>query len=105
MGEGFGDLNTTMEKGFGDLEKGFGDLEKGFGDLEKGFGDLNSTMEKGFGDLNTTMEKGFGDIKAELKSMVWQLRILLGGASLVRIIYLFTNRLANSYTLGCGVCP
>lgn len=64
------------------------------GDVNKSLGELATRMEAGFGRLETSMEKNYGELKADIanlkgdiKPLVWQVCILLGGASLVCIIY------------------
>ncbi|KAF8249393.1 hypothetical protein K440DRAFT_220375 [Wilcoxina mikolae CBS 423.85] len=67
------------------------------GDVNKAIGELGRAMEKGFGeikteiaDMNTRIEKNHGDLKAEIKPIVWQVRVLLGGASLVVVFLVKT---------------
>ncbi|RPB19108.1 hypothetical protein L211DRAFT_794982 [Terfezia boudieri ATCC MYA-4762] len=45
--------------------------------------DINNSL----GELATSIEAGFGRMEADIKPLVWQVRILLGGASLV-IVFL-----------------
>ncbi|KAF8435249.1 hypothetical protein BGX38DRAFT_1275091 [Terfezia claveryi] len=63
-------------------------------DVNKSLGELATRMEAGFGRmetsqarLETSMEKNYGELRADIKPLVWQVRILLGGASLV-IVFL-----------------
>ncbi|KAF8433812.1 hypothetical protein BGX38DRAFT_1262955 [Terfezia claveryi] len=81
-----------------DLEGFKGDVNKILGELatrmEAGFGRMETRMEKNYGELKTSqarletsMEKNYGELKADIKPLVWQVRILLGGASLV-IVFL-----------------
>ncbi|KAF8420986.1 hypothetical protein EV426DRAFT_610172 [Tirmania nivea] len=73
------------------LTKDLGDFK---GDVNKSLGELATRMEAGFGRietsqarLETSMEKNYGELKADIKPLVWQVRIILGGASLV-IVFL-----------------
>jgi len=40
-------------------------------------------MEAGFGRMEASIAKNHGEIEAEKKPIVWQVRVILGGASLV----------------------
>ncbi|KAF8439247.1 hypothetical protein BGX38DRAFT_1144805 [Terfezia claveryi] len=70
----------------GDVGMRLGDVNKSLGELatrmEAGFGRIETNMEKNYGELKTSMEKNYGELKADIKPLVWQVRILLGGASL-----------------------
>ncbi|KAH0615238.1 uncharacterized protein H6S33_000874 [Morchella sextelata] len=59
------------------------DLGNFKGDVSKSIGELASRTEQGFGSIETITEKNQGELKADIKPLVWQVRILLGGASLV----------------------
>ncbi|KAF8457646.1 hypothetical protein BGX38DRAFT_1326593 [Terfezia claveryi] len=69
------------------LTKDLGDFK---GDVNKSFGELATRMEAGFGRMETRMEKNYGELKADIKPLVWQVRILLGGASLVMVFLVKT---------------
>lgn len=64
------------------------------GNVNKSLRELATRMEAGFwrmetrfGKIETSMEKICGELKGDIKPLVWQVHILLGGASLVCIIY------------------
>lgn len=66
--------------------------------MNKSIGELGRATEKGFGDvkreiadMNTKIERNHWELKAEIKSIVWQVRILLGGVGIVRPIYHSTH--------------
>ncbi|RPB28086.1 hypothetical protein L211DRAFT_778555, partial [Terfezia boudieri ATCC MYA-4762] len=75
----------------GDVNKSLGELatrmEAGFGRMETRFGRMEMSMEKNYRELKTCMGKNYGELKADIKPLIWQVRILLGGASLVCVIY------------------
>ncbi|KAF8420856.1 hypothetical protein EV426DRAFT_719135 [Tirmania nivea] len=84
------DRVAGLTKDLGDFK---GDVNKSLGELatrmEAGFGRMETSMEKNYGELKTSqarletsMEKNYGELKAVIKPLVWQVRILLGGASL-----------------------
>ncbi|KAF8438734.1 hypothetical protein BGX38DRAFT_901014 [Terfezia claveryi] len=82
------DRVAGLRKDLGDFK---GDVNKSLGELatrmEAGFGRMKTSMEKNYGELKTSMEKNYGELKADIKPLVWQVRILLGRASLV-IVFL-----------------
>ncbi|KAG0639775.1 hypothetical protein HOY80DRAFT_1072478 [Tuber brumale] len=76
------------------LAKDLGDFK---GDVGNVIGELGRTMERGFGEMSTAIEKSRGDVKAEIgdlraeiRPIVWQVRVLLGGASLVVVFLVKT---------------
>jgi len=80
-------MNRLLDDRFAGLSKDLGDFK---GDVNKSIGVLSVRMEAGFGDLKSEMAKmhaetntKIGDLKAEIKPIVWQVRVLLAGASLV----------------------
>ncbi|KAF8426841.1 hypothetical protein BGX38DRAFT_477840 [Terfezia claveryi] len=84
VNKSLGELATRMEAGFRRMETS----------MEKNYGELKTSIEKNYGELKTSqarletsMEKNYGELKADIKPLVWQVRILLGGASLV-IVFL-----------------
>ncbi|RPB25613.1 hypothetical protein L211DRAFT_836340, partial [Terfezia boudieri ATCC MYA-4762] len=117
VNKSLGELATRMEAGFGRIETSNGELktnmEKNYGELktnmEKNYGELKTNMEKNYGGLKSNMEKNYGGLKTNMEKnygpLVWQVRVLLGGASLV-IVFLvktyldehniFNKKLANA---------
>ncbi|KAF8544261.1 hypothetical protein BDD12DRAFT_906585 [Trichophaea hybrida] len=47
-------------------------------------------MEAGFGRMEANIAKNHGELKAEIRPIVWQVRVLLGGASLVVVFLVKT---------------
>jgi hypothetical protein len=59
------------------VNKSIGDLSARIG---AGFGDLKSQIAESIGDHETMITESIGDLKAEIKPIVWQVRVLLTGA-------------------------
>ena len=65
-------------------------IKKDFkGDVSKPIGYLSSRIEEGFGEPKTQMTKNSGGLEAEIKTIVWLVRVPPGKASMVRLIHLF----------------
>ncbi|KAI5839102.1 hypothetical protein DFP73DRAFT_634835 [Morchella snyderi] len=79
VNRGLGELAARMDAGFGRMGGDHGELDPG---MERRHGELKTTIDKNHAELNTTIDRNHAELRADIKILVWQVRILLVGGSL-----------------------